>query len=505
MLWKIRTQAVLLSVVPLASLLAILVLATALQQKTYETAYWAQHSELVFAESDAAMQSLDHANHSAIEFGKDLSAQNYMLYARSVRAASNHVANLEELVSDNALQEARAHAFGAQLQRAEQVLARYVAAARGGDIAAERALESAPSTQRTGALTAATQRAFDRGERDLAVERFNSFGGQLRSFGNILVGFLIAGIGLTLITMTAFGLRIVNRLQHLGQNARLLEEGESPIPLGGNDEIAELDRQYREMAQRMRRERGIASTLQRALLPQRLPAIPGTHVDTAYLPASEGTEVGGDWYDVFRLSDRVIGTSIGDVAGHGLRAARVMASLRQSIRTAARLTSDPAQVLAVANRLLCEEEGDEFATAFFATLDVIDGKLTYAVAGHPRPIVMRSSGQTALLPGSGLMLGIDEEHQYDHFESTIVPGDSLLLYTDGVVEVSRDYIKGVDDLVATFKTVLAERSNNVAVGVQHRLFKGMPRRDDSAMVFIRRLALTELPLVAKDKTTVLHA
>src|SRR5947209_20320438 len=123
--------------------------------------------------------------------------------------------------------------------------------------------------------------------------------------------------------MLALGLRIVRRLNHLSQNAERIENGIAPVALGGNDEIAFLDERYREMAVRLRKEHNAALILQRALLPQELPEIPGIRIDCAYTSPGEREQIGGDWYDVFELSANTIGISIGDVAGHGLRSAAV--------------------------------------------------------------------------------------------------------------------------------------------------------------------------------------
>ena len=311
---------------------------------------------------------------------------------------------------------------------------------------------------------------------------------------------------LSLFVAAHFGVRIVRRLQQLADNAQRLGAGETPETIGGSDEIAQLDNAYREMALRIhqtlhereealeayRREHVVASTLQRAMLPQRLPQIAGLRIDTAYVPAAGGTEIGGDWYDVFEVSKRLVGISVGDVAGHGLRAATVMGAVRQSIRTAARDDDEPSSVLRRVNRVLCADEGTSVVTAFFGLLDLGTGTLRYALAGHPPPMVVRGP-KVELLPGEGFVLGVDPRVRFQTFRAELDVGSGLVLYTDGIVEAERDYFKGMSQLEEAVGAECRDPSPNIAEGIQRRVFSHAVPRDDSALLFIGITGLSVEP------------
>ncbi len=466
--------------------------------------YWAQHSEIVLSSSADLLHSLGEANALAVQSASTRKASDYAAYQAKDLVLTKTRRQLLSLVSDNPAQTKRAQTLTSVVGKAQQVMGAYASAGMAGDKAKEAAIERDPATRRLGPQLEKAETAFDGNERKLAIARFNAYASGFDRYTTILMAASIATIVLTLCTMTLFGLRIVYRLHHLGENARRLGEGESPIALEGTDEIADLDRQYREMAKRMRHERQIASTLQQAMLPQRLPEIAGLRIDTAYAPASDGDQVGGDWYDVFHVSGTLYGLSIGDVAGHGLNAARMMATLRQSIRTAAYLTSETGKVLSVANRLLCNDPDHAIATAFFGLLDVETGRLTYSIGGHPSPIVLRSSGEATLLEGVGMILGVSAGERFDTYETQLQNGTAMLLYTDGLVEVDRDYEEGMSRLLETAAFEQYRSNGNIATAIQQRIFEGAARRDDSALLFV---AITELnaPQNSESRTWSLNA
>ncbi|MCK9927676.1 SpoIIE family protein phosphatase [Frankia sp. Mgl5] len=187
-------------------------------------------------------------------------------------------------------------------------------------------------------------------------------------------------------------------------------------------------------AQLYEQERRTALTLQRSLLPQRLPTIGGLSFAWRYLPGSAGALVGGDWYDVLPLDDGRVALVIGDVMGHGIQAAATMGQLRASAR--AHITTDPSPsaVLArldeAANRL---EQG-QLATAALAVLDPANARLTLASAGHLPPLLVPPRGEAYYLPvdpGPPLSTGLPE---YPQTRTTLEPGSILLFFTDGLVE-----------------------------------------------------------------------
>jgi len=480
----------LLSFVPLAFLLVFLGLVALLVDRTAEMTVWTQRAGSVLDESDTIFRTLGDANRAAVDYSTHPNKSALDRYSAAASAARAQGKQLVR-ITDGAEQKQRAVAYSFATGRIISVLDTYLADLRAGRTAQARALGSAPSMR---ALAAAFQTAkanFERSERQLTSARFRALRDQIRDYGFILLVGTFAGIVLTLFTTARFGVRIAGRIEKLAKNADRLGAGQETEPAQGDDEIADLDRVYHEMAQRIhdtlsayRREHYIASTLQRALLPQQLPQLPGLRIDTAYAAAAHATEIGGDWYDVFTLEDHVVGISVGDVAGHGLRAAAIMGSVRQAIRTAARVDSDPAIVLQRANRALCADE-NIIVTAFFATLDMRDGKLRYSVAGHPLPLTVASGGEIGQLGGEGLILGVDPQACYDTFEATLHEGEGIVCFTDGIVEIERDYFKGMADLIEVVKTEYGRATaENLAERIKTRILARVEPVDDSAILFV---------------------
>lgn len=185
-----------------------------------------------------------------------------------------------------------------------------------------------------------------------------------------------------------------------------------------------------------RRRAEIADALQASLLPRRLPEIAGVELSAVYVPATEGVEIGADFYDAYRTPDGW-GLSVGDVCGKGEEAAAVTAAARHAIRVIAHGTADPAAVLAGANEiLLAEELSGGFVTASIAHLDWRDGELHIVLgsAGHPSPAVIRADGRVQMAGGGGLPLGLLADAGPGLNELTLSKGDILFLYTDGLTQ-----------------------------------------------------------------------
>jgi serine phosphatase RsbU (regulator of sigma subunit) len=177
-----------------------------------------------------------------------------------------------------------------------------------------------------------------------------------------------------------------------------------------------------------------ALAFQRSLLPPAPPPIPGLDVAVRYLPA-EG-DLGGDWYDIFVLPSGKVGFVMGDVEGHGLRAAVVMGRLRSALRAYALDHEDPAEVLHRLDRKLCFFENDITATVSYAVAEPPFDTLRICIAGHPAPLVAASGqlrAEEADIP-SDLMLGVDPELRRQSHHLALEPGDALVFYTDGLVE-----------------------------------------------------------------------
>ncbi len=212
---------------------------------------------------------------------------------------------------------------------------------------------------------------------------------------------------------------------------------------------------------RMFRQRSaVAEALQGSLLPARLPDVPGLELAPAYLPAGEGLEVGGDFYDVFPVPDGWA-ICVGDVCGKGQEAAAMTAAARHAIRVLARWNREPADVLARANEvMLADDYGERFVTAELAYLRW-DGdrlRVRLASAGHPGPALVRPDGQVDTLGGGGLPLGLFPGAEPETGELELGEGDLLFFYTDGVTDARSADLRYFDDGLGDTLAGLAGRS-----------------------------------------------
>ncbi|HEX3387986.1 MAG TPA: SpoIIE family protein phosphatase [Streptosporangiaceae bacterium] len=239
-----------------------------------------------------------------------------------------------------------------------------------------------------------------------------------------------------------------------------------------------------------RRHTEIADALQSSLLPRDLPQIPGVEIAAAYVAATEGLEVGGDFYDVYRTPGGW-GVAIGDVCGKGEEAAAVTAAARHAIRVLAHWTSDPAEVLAKANEvMLAEEFGDRFVTAKNAHLRWQDGRLHVVLgsAGHPGPVLVRPDGRTTIMGPGGLPLGLFPTAQAGREEVDLEPGDVLFFFTDGVTEARSPELTYFEDRLTDELAGLAgQPPRDIVAGLQTLVveFCRNELRDDMTMLVLR--------------------
>ncbi|WP_371494317.1 SpoIIE family protein phosphatase [Kitasatospora sp. NBC_00374] len=199
-----------------------------------------------------------------------------------------------------------------------------------------------------------------------------------------------------------------------------------------------------------RRERDTALTLQRSLLPQDVHRTPGLEIAYRYLPSSVISEVGGDWFDVVPLSGGRVALIVGDVMGHGIRAAATMGQLRTVARTLITLDIDPARVLRRLDDATAAIGEGQFATCVCVVFDPVDRVCTAATAGHLPPVLSAPDGTTRLLtipPGAPLGVG---GVPFDSMNFTLPEDGLLVLYTDGLVERrGQDLDEGMDLLCRT--------------------------------------------------------
>jgi phosphoserine phosphatase RsbU/P len=187
-------------------------------------------------------------------------------------------------------------------------------------------------------------------------------------------------------------------------------------------------------ARQLEVERAAAKVVQRSLLPTRLPQLPGLEFAARYVPAEIGG-VGGDWYDAFALPDGRLWVMVGDVVGHGMRAALVMGRLRSSLRSYALEEHPPDEVLARADRKLQFFEPGETATVLCAALDPPYDAVRLSLAGHPPPVIAAPDTPATLLNlKPGPPLGFDPYIPRSSISVPLAPGAVLIAYTDGLIE-----------------------------------------------------------------------
>ena len=234
-------------------------------------------------------------------------------------------------------------------------------------------------------------------------------------------------------------------------------------------------------------EHSIAETLQRSLLPDALPAVPGLDLAVRYLPATAGADVGGDWYDAFTLDDDRVGLVIGDVVGHSIASASVMGQIRSMLRAYAIHDPDPGEVLLRTGQAMARLLPTALATVACAVLDVATGELRYATAGHPPPLLTTSDGRVEFLDrAGGIMLGAVGDPSFLAGQCRLSPGSAVLFYTDGLIEDRfRDLDKGSAALAGALATAPGRTAEEICAVAQNALLGAGPRCDDVCLLAAR--------------------
>jgi PAS domain S-box-containing protein len=239
-------------------------------------------------------------------------------------------------------------------------------------------------------------------------------------------------------------------------------------------------------------ELGTVETLQRSLLPADLPEPEGVKVAARYLPG--GAKVGGDWYDALQLGDGSLGVAMGDVVGHGLGAAALMAQLRHATRAYALEGHSPSAVLDRLDRLVRGLEGGQMATVLYLAFEPDRSKVRLASAGHVPPLLVGPDGKAAFLDGApDPPLGVFETPSHSEVEIALEPGSTLILYTDGLVEQ-----RGVSiDVGLEILRAAATDPGDDPKALCDRLLKAMLEvhepRDDVALLALRALPVPPGP------------
>ncbi|MGW7363456.1 PP2C family protein-serine/threonine phosphatase [Streptomyces sp. NPDC054841] len=196
-----------------------------------------------------------------------------------------------------------------------------------------------------------------------------------------------------------------------------------------------LTAQAREGAEAHRARVDLAEALQRDMLPRTLPSLPGLRTAARYVPARDGLDIGGDWYDGFLMPDGSLGFSIGDVQGHDVEAAAFMGQVRIGLRAVATACTDPGEVLGRANDLLVSVARELFATCSFLRFDPRTWVLESARAGHVPAVWATADGCSGTAQDvGGLPLGIEPGEVYPVTRRPLTQSGAFVLLTDGVIE-----------------------------------------------------------------------
>lgn len=227
----------------------------------------------------------------------------------------------------------------------------------------------------------------------------------------------------------------------------------------------------------------LAHGLQSALLPHSLPALPGLEVAARYLPGTQGMDIGGDFYDLMRTGDAVIG----DVQGHNVTAAGLMGQVRTAVRAYTAVGQLPGKVMENTNRLLIDLDADLLASCVYLHLDRPATRALLARAGHPQPLLRDPDGRVHILDlAGGPLLGVDPSAAYPTTAVPLPPGSVLVLYTDGLIEVP-----GVDfdDALAELAALLASTADQPLEALADTLVghatRSRQRSDDTALLLLR--------------------
>ncbi len=306
-------------------------------------------------------------------------------------------------------------------------------------------------------LTAATTTAFGDTFLHLVLRPTDDLGGELPA----QLPWLIAAVGAAL----AIGFALmVERLARRRDDAQAL--------------AAENGRLYAE-------QRSVAHSVQQSLLPATLPRVEGLEVEVRYEPGVEGTEVGGDWYDLVDLDGGRLLMVVGDVSGRGLQAATVMALARHATRAYAADGDDPATILRKLSVLVAGEDTTHFATVLCLVLDLPGPRLTIANAGHPRPLLIGPDGEgTFLVAPTGAPVGVESARGYEAVTVTLPPSGTLLAFTDGLFERRGETIDVGMERLRTVATRTPRSLVELVDGLVAELEHG-GESDDVAIVGVR--------------------
>lgn len=232
--------------------------------------------------------------------------------------------------------------------------------------------------------------------------------------------------------------------------------------------------------------RRLAQTLQQTFIPATLPDIAGLEIAGAYRPAGDGSEVGGDFYDVFQIQSGEWIVAVGDVCGKGVEAAVVTSFVRHSLRALAVQWDDPSQIIRALNSAMLAHASDRFCTLAVLRLLKEDDHflVTISSGGHPLPLLVKADGEIAEIGPAGSLVGVLTQPRLDDARYVLGVGDSLVIFTDGVTEARSEAGQfGVDGILSVLDEGVASAAQVTDALLERVLeFQAGEARDDIAIV-----------------------
>ncbi|MFH8901544.1 SpoIIE family protein phosphatase [Streptomyces coeruleorubidus] len=277
--------------------------------------------------------------------------------------------------------------------------------------------------------------------------------------------------------------------------ALTLGRAEDPVPFTPADlplveDIARRAGLALDNARLYQRQRKVAETMQSHLLPQ-MPGVPGLQMTVRYLPAPDASQVGGDWYDAFPLSDGSTALAVGDVVGHDLEAAAGMAQVRNMLRAYAWSQHEsPSRIVTRLDEALQHITDVDMATMIFARIDAAEGdgrwQLSWTNAGHPPPLLISRDGLARYLTdGHGIVLGAGAGTPRPDATTLLPPGSTLVLYTDGLIEAPGHSLDEGLERLSRHAAALAHRPLSSFTDHLLRRVRPADNEDDVALLALR--------------------
>jgi PAS domain S-box-containing protein len=285
----------------------------------------------------------------------------------------------------------------------------------------------------------------------------------------------------------------VRRLQCSYSQARLANGAPATLvviarDVTPDDEIRELRKQFGRLARERAAQRAVVEQLQEALMPAR-PVVPGVELAVSYSASDPASPTGGDLYDWQIMPSGELHVAVVDVLGHGVSATKDALAIVHALRW---LTIDGCaleDLIGKVSALFDQNYPDLVATAMVARFSPATGKLRVAGGGHPPALVLSADGEVRQLPAPGGVIGWPGAGSNEIAEIELAPGESVMIYTDGLVESKRDIISGTETLMEVARELAHRPVDVFASEVVRRSLAGGDRRDDSLALVLRRTAL----------------